>query len=70
VTPIAERRASLIPNLDLVAIRVGDVGAETAGTKSAPPEQLATSALYFLDSAVGASSRLMERIESLSGDPD
>jgi hypothetical protein len=44
--------ASLIPNLDLVAIRVGDVGVGAARTKFAPPEQLATGALDFLDGRV------------------
>jgi hypothetical protein len=33
--------ASLIPNLDLVAIRVGDVGVGAARAEFAPPEQLA-----------------------------
>ena len=49
---IAAHAASLIPNLDLVAIRVGDVGVRAARTEIAPPEQLATSALRFLDSYV------------------
>jgi len=39
--PIAPA-ASLIPNLDLVAIRVGDVGVGAARTEFAPPAQLAT----------------------------
>ena len=37
--------ALLIPNLDLIAIRAGDVGAGAARTEFAPPPQLATSAL-------------------------
>ncbi|SRR6266852_1515121 len=48
----AERSFSLIPNFDLVAIRVGDVGVGAARTEFAPPEQLATGTLDFLDSRV------------------
>jgi hypothetical protein len=44
--------ASLIPNLDLVAVRVGNVGVGAARTKVAPPEQLATSKFDLLDSSV------------------
>jgi hypothetical protein len=47
--------ASLIPNLDLVAIRVGDEGVGAASAKFAPPEQLATGALDFVDSRVDVS---------------
>ncbi len=44
--------ASPIPNLDLVAIRVGDVGVGAARTELAPPKQPATGVLDFLDSRV------------------
>ncbi|MGC2404453.1 MAG: hypothetical protein WA510_31980 [Acidobacteriaceae bacterium] len=44
--------ASLIPNLDLVGIRVGDLGVGAARTEFAPPPQLATGALGFIDSRV------------------
>jgi len=44
--------ASLIPNLDLVAIGVGDVGVGAARTEFAPLEQLATGALDFVNSRV------------------
>lgn len=44
--------ASLIPNLDLITIRVGDVGVGAARTEFAPPPQLATGALDFLDSRI------------------
>ena len=44
--------ASLIPNFDFVAIRVGDVGVGVAWAEFASPEQLAAGTLDFVDSSV------------------
>jgi hypothetical protein len=49
------RRAFILPsgpNLDLIAIRVADVGVRAARTEFAPPPQLTTGALDFLDSCI------------------
>jgi len=47
--------ALLIPNLDLVAIRVADVGVWAARTEFAASKQLTTGALDFLDSCLDVS---------------
>jgi hypothetical protein len=44
--------ASLIPNLDFVAIRVEDVGVGIARAEFASPEQLAAGLLDFVDGRV------------------
>jgi hypothetical protein len=44
--------ASLIPNLDLVPIWVGDVSVRAARTEFTAPEELAPGAFDFLDSHV------------------
>src|ERR1700738_3224647 len=44
--------ASLIPNFDFVAIRVGDVGVGVAWAEFASPEQLTAGLLDFVDGRV------------------
>jgi len=44
--------ASLIPNFDFVAIRVGDVGVGVAWAEFASPEELAAGVLDFVDGRV------------------
>jgi hypothetical protein len=44
--------ASLIPNFDFVAIRVGDVGVGVAWAEFASPEQLAAGVLDFVDGRI------------------
>src|SRR5258707_10338654 len=49
--------ASLIPNFDFVAIRVGDVGVGVAWAEFASPEQLAAGVLDFVDGRVNVAGR-------------
>jgi hypothetical protein len=48
----ASAAASLIPNFDFIAIRVGDVGVRVAWAEFASPEQLAAGVRDFVDGRV------------------
>src|SRR5471032_3099600 len=49
--------ASLIPDFDFVAIRVGDVRVGIARAEFASPEQLAAGALHFVDGRINVARR-------------
>jgi thiamine pyrophosphate-dependent acetolactate synthase large subunit-like protein len=57
VHPKPSAVVSLIPNFDLVAIRIGDISIGVARTEFAPPKQLAAGALRFLDGSVDVLGR-------------